>query len=247
MTRLFFKRIIFFALLMGAAVFLYWNYFVCQTQFDGHVLKNNKPLIVFDFDGTVADSWPHIIKIMNRISPEYGFKQIPYADKDKYRNIELKQVLKGLDIGSLRLPFVVKRVRKEIQKDILNIKMVPGMKQLLDTLKNQGYNLGIVTSNSVANTKKFLKHNNVGDIDFIYSSTCVGDKDKLIKDVIQKSQIDPENIYYVGDEVRDIEAAQKTGVKSIAVTWGFSSKKLIEQSNPDYLINDPMDLPKFLN
>ena len=44
------------------------------------------------------------------------------------------------------------------------------------------------------------------------------------------------------DEVRDIEAARKSGIKSVAVTWGYNSKDALLKENPDFLINSPDEL-----
>jgi len=242
MKRRFFKRIFAFALLLGGLAFLYWNYFVCQTQFSGEIPKDNKTLIIFDFDGTVADSWKHVVRIMNRIAPEYGFNHISHENQENFRNMELKQILKEIEVGTLKLPFVVKRVRKEMQKNIESIDIVPGVKLLFDQLKKKNYSIGIVTSNSIENTKKFLKRHNITNVDFIYSSICLHGKDKLIKDIMAQASIDGEKVYFVGDEVRDIEAAHKAKTQSIAVTWGFSNESLLLQSNPGYITKKPSEI-----
>jgi phosphoglycolate phosphatase-like HAD superfamily hydrolase len=49
-------------------------------------------------------------------------------------------------------------------------------------------------------------------------------------------------ILFVGDELRDIEAAQETGVHMAAVTWGYNSTAALEAAGPDYLIADPMGI-----
>ena len=184
---------------------------------------------------------------MNRIAPEYGFKYISQEDQENYRSVELKQMLKEIGVGSLKLPFVVKRVRKEMQKEIESIDMVSGIKPLFEGLKEKNCNIGIITSNSVENTQKFLKRHAVDNVDFIYSSTCLNGKDKLIKDIMtRRSSLDSNKVYFVGDEVKDIEAAQKAKVHSIAVTWGFSNEALLQQSNPDYITHTPSEIMGFI-
>jgi phosphoglycolate phosphatase-like HAD superfamily hydrolase len=46
----------------------------------------------------------------------------------------------------------------------------------------------------------------------------------------------------VCDEVRDIEAAKKSGIKSIAVAWGYNTKDALIKENPDFLVNSPDEL-----
>ena len=50
------------------------------------------------------------------------------------------------------------------------------------------------------------------------------------------------NVYFVGDEVRDIEAGKKTRIKTIAVSWGYNTKDALARERPDYLIDSPLDL-----
>ena len=51
---------------------------------------------------------------------------------------------------------------------------------------------------------------------------------------------------YVGDEVRDVEAAEKAGVAVAAVTWGFHSGSLLQSHSPDHLVTDPRQLVKLI-
>ena len=57
-----------------------------------------------------------------------------------------------------------------------------------------------------------------------------------------KQALHPSNVLYVGDEVRDIEAAKKAGIRIAAVTWGYNSKKALEAYKPDYLVTKPEEL-----
>jgi phosphoglycolate phosphatase len=160
--------------------------------------------------------------------------------------MELKQVLKEIGVGTLKLPFVVRRVRTEMQKSLEKIRPAADIKTLFGALKEKQYNVGIVTSNSAENTRKFLKQNNIDNVDFVYSSSCLYGKDKLIKNIMGRASINPTQIYFVGDEIRDVEAAHKAHIKSVAVTWGFSDESLLRQSNPDYIIHNPMELINFI-
>ena len=50
------------------------------------------------------------------------------------------------------------------------------------------------------------------------------------------------DVYFVGDEVRDIEAGKKAGIKTIAVSWGYNTKDALAKEQPDYIIDTPLDL-----
>ena len=81
-------------------------------------------------------------------------------------------------------------------------------------------------------------------LDFIYSANTLFGKDKIIKKLIKQYQLPLERTYYVGDETRDIEAAKKSNVQVVAVTWGFNSADVLARYKPDYLIDNPKNKRK---
>jgi phosphoglycolate phosphatase len=52
----------------------------------------------------------------------------------------------------------------------------------------------------------------------------------------------PDNVLYVGDEVRDIVACKKAGVKIAWVDWGYDLKEAVADEKPDYLISNPLEI-----
>ena len=67
-------------------------------------------------------------------------------------------------------------------------------------------------------------------------------KDQKIKKAIKQYQFSTSDTTYIGDESRDVKAAKKAGVKSIAVAWGFEGRKLLEMARPDKIIDKPSQL-----
>ena len=78
--------------------------------------------------------------------------------------------------------------------------------------------------------------------DFIYSGTILFGKSKAINKFLKQENIKPEAVIYVGDEIRDIEAARRSEIKVIAVSWGFNSEQVLAELHPDYLIQNPAEL-----
>ena len=64
----------------------------------------------------------------------------------------------------------------------------------------------------------------------------------LLKRIIKKYKIDKSQTYYIGDETRDIDAAKKNGVKSIAVTWGYNSEQVLLKYKPSFIAQKPEDI-----
>lgn len=201
-----------------------------------------KKIILFDFDGTIADSMKSILKIINRLSKEFGYKKIRDEEIDRYRNKEVKESFQELGISIIKLPFVVQRIRSELNKEIKALELIKGIKIALLNLKKSGYKLGILTSNSEGNVIQFLRKNNLEIFDFIYCGSSLFGKGRVIRSCLKNHRLKSEEVIYVGDETRDIEAAKKVKIKVIAVSWGFNKREILESLDPEYLINTPEEL-----
>jgi phosphoglycolate phosphatase len=199
--------------------------------------------IVFDFDGTIADSLDVAIKISNSIAPEFHCKPIRQEDKEKLRAKKAQEFFKSYGITLFKLPFLALRIRQELAKHITEIKPVKNIEASLRKIKFAGFKLGILTSNSKENVAKFLEKNGFTDIfDFIYTGRNLFGKDKVMRHLFKDKNISQKDIIYVGDETRDIEASQKVGIPIVSVSWGFNSKKPLANLNPDQIADNPAEL-----
>ena len=94
--------------------------------------------------------------------------------------------------------------------------------------------------------KKFLHANNLDQFDFFYTAKKVFGKDKTISKIIKDMKLEKSGVYFVGDEVRDIEAGKKAGINTIAVSWGYNTKAALDKEHPDYLIDFPLELENII-
>ena len=202
-----------------------------------------KKVIMFDFDGTIADTLDAIVSITNRLAVEFGYKQTTQEELAQIQNLNSKEIIKQSGISIFKLPFLLRKVKAELNKEIQRVRPISGIKEALIELKNQGNRLGILTSNSSANVVAFLETNGLEDLfDFIYSGKTLFGKSKVMNNLLKQENIDPKTAIYVGDETRDIEAARKSHIKAIAVSWGFNSAEVLAKQNPDFLIHQPNQL-----
>lgn len=200
-------------------------------------------VIIFDFDGTLADTLETIVNITNRLAKTYGYQVTQPEKLAQIRNMSSREIVKQSKISIFKLPFLLKRIKAELQKDIQLIKPIAGIPEALIKLKNEGFFLGIITSNSEENVKIFLKKNGMEDLfSFIYSENTLFSKHKALNKFMKKNDLFSEQVIYVGDETRDIEASQKIHVKVIAVSWGYNSQEALAKQNPDFLITQPSEL-----
>ena len=85
-----------------------------------------------------------------------------------------------------------------------------------------------------------MSHSSLGSIREEIIKAC--NKTKIINNVLRQKQIKTQEVIYVGDETRDIEASKKANVKICSVTWGFNSEEALAKENPDFLIHHPREL-----
>ncbi len=206
-----------------------------------------KPVVIFDFDGTVANTLDSIISIMNDLSDEFGFRKIQKEDVEYLRGKRPREILRHLGISLLKLPFVIRKARKEIHSHIATLNPSVDLLPVLKTLKENGCQLGIVTTNTEENVRKFLHANNLLDsFDFVRTARNVFGKDRAISKIIKEKNLEESSVYFVGDEVRDIEAGKKARVRTIAVSWGYNTKSALLKESPDHIADSPLGLEKIL-
>ncbi|MEA5581313.1 HAD-IA family hydrolase [Nodularia harveyana UHCC-0300] len=200
-------------------------------------------VIIFDFDGTIADTVDALVTIANRLAVEFGYIQITPEELDLLKNFTPREIIKYSGISLFKIPFLLKKVKGELKEKIQELKPIAGIDAALIELHNQGYRLGIITSNSQENVTAFLKNNELEQFfDFIYSGVTIFGKTTIINNVLKQKKLNTQAVVYVGDEIRDIEASQKANIKVIAVTWGFNSPEALAKQNPDFLIHQPSEL-----
>lgn len=200
-------------------------------------------VVLFDFDGTIVDSVDAGILITNRLANEFGFPPFDEETLAELKNLGSRAALKQSRIPVWKLPFLIRRFAYELNQEIPHLKLFPDMKETLLELKQQNCLLGIVSTNSVKNIQEFLRVQQLSaTFDVISANYSVFGKSRLIQKIIRQQKLQLDRVYYVGDETRDIEAAKKSGVRSIAATWGINSAEILLQHDPDFLIDHPKEL-----
>jgi phosphoglycolate phosphatase len=198
--------------------------------------------VIFDFDGTIADTFPTIVKLFNEIAEENGFPIITEKNLDEVRNHSAMELVKKYKVSPLRLLKFQKDFQKNIYGQIENIPIHKGITEMLNKLKKMGLIVGVVTSNSQENVEKFLKLHDIS-LDFVHSERNIFGKGVVLRKLIKLNKVSSDQVIYVGDEVRDIEAARGAKMKVAAVTWGMNSKERLEKAKPDYIVDNTPLIP----
>jgi len=204
-------------------------------------------IIIFDFDGVIADTIPYSIKKVVEISKL--FKVTELSEKQIINEIRTKSYQElingGMKIQWFKLPFmmlIIRRMQHKLFNEIETIKIFSGIKKTIKDLKNKGYKLTILSSNLEKNVRKFLELNKIDTFDLIHCGTHILGKSEAINSFLKKNNFNRNEVIYIGDEIRDVQACKKSGIKMIGVSWGLTRSEILQKYEVDYLANKPSDI-----
>lgn len=198
--------------------------------------------IIFDFDGTIANSMPLVVDIARMLLPN-----VDLSDEriEHVRNVPPKQAIKEAHVPYVKIPGLLVKGKRLLSKRLDEIQIAKNLDKVIKQLHEEGYKLYVVSSNSETNIRLFLdKYNIKHYFTAIYGNVGLFSKSQTLRKVIRWQKLQPKECLYVGDEARDIEAAKKVHIHIAAVTWGFSGKKILKSYKPDFLVSDPAELLK---
>lgn len=203
-----------------------------------------KYILIFDFDGTIADTHRYLVDISNRLAQEFNYNKINLNELDDLKNKSSQEIIHYLKIPVMKIPAIIAKGKKEFHKGIADIRPFYGIKDILLRIKETGTTIGILSSNSLENINKFLQNHDMEFFDFIHATPKLWSKNTSLKKLIKSNGFSIDQILYVGDEIRDISAAKKVGIKVAAVGWGYNSAKALRKYNPDYVLQTPDEIYK---
>lgn len=230
------KNIMF--LIIGIVLSLGGGYVILQRSQQYPILQ--APVVIFDFDGTLANSLSTTVRVVNQLLAEDGYPATVQASE--FQTKHLTAILKEHNIPLYKLPFFHKRALPLLKQVMTSITCVDGIANQLQKLCDIGYQLAIVTSNAEENVQSFLHHHRLEMFSVIYAQASIFGKQAVLKKFLKNSGLTTQDVIYIGDETRDITACHEAGIKVIGVSWGFNQRSLLEQAAPTGLIDHPDEL-----
>lgn len=200
--------------------------------------------IIFDFDGTVANTRAILLRLNKEIAAEAGREPFTEQEIAAVREMTYVQGMKYFKLPVRSIPKVGRMIMKSIKNHIDSLKPNKGIKTVLNELsKLDGLMIGLVSTNTRSNIYKFLDNHDLKDkFNFIATGVSVFGKQKKLKQVLKKYKLDAADCIYVGDEIRDIEATRKVPIRIIVVPWGFNTEKALKKNKPDWFIENASDI-----
>lgn len=184
-------------------------------------------LVLFDFDGTLADSFPWFLKTVNQIADKHRFRKIASHEIDMLRTYSSRELMAHLEMPLWKLPAVTGDMRRLMKENAAQIPLFDGIDRLLQGLANSGVDAAVVTSNSEENVRAVLGERNASLVrHFECGASMFGKKAKFRK-LLAATGIAPHQVLCVGDEIRDGQAAQAAGLDFAGVSWGYTKPEAL--------------------
>ncbi len=199
-------------------------------------------LIVFDFDGTLVDSFPAFLDCLNQAAEKHGFEKISDKDLHICRSISAIQLLRRLGIPFWKVPAITRDMRKAVLQHTHQIRPFEGIVELVQGLHARGISLAIVSSNSHECAKSVLGNQFLGLFEHrLFGASLLGKRYKL-KELLRNSKTPARLALYVGDELRDADAARSLGMDFCAVAWGYTLPEVFRTQHRLIPVNTPREL-----
>ncbi|MDF2377141.1 MAG: HAD-IA family hydrolase [Verrucomicrobiales bacterium] len=204
---------------------------------------HSKPLLIFDFDGTLANTLETGIGIFNDLAPDYGLKTVALDEARELRKLNTRALLDHLGISRVLAVKLGAHIRKVLHQQMDQVEMIQGTKEAVLELHRAGFRLGVLSSNSAENVRLVLRRFGLLEcFSFIEAGVSLFGKSHRILSVLKKESLTPGHAIYVGDETRDMEAARDSKVSGLAVCWGANGREAMETEGPDFCIDHPGEL-----
>lgn len=197
---------------------------------------------MFDFDGTLADSFPWAAGVANQVADRYGFNRIEENDYELLRGYDITKIMKHLEVPLWKLPTVVGHIQTLMAQDIREIALFEGIESLLQRLSNHGIILAIVSSNTEGNIRQVLGDETSSLIQYYECGVGIFGKSAKLKNVLRRSGVLPGDAVYIGDEIRDIQAARSINVACGGVSWGYNRVEALKEHSPWVVFDHPDDI-----
>jgi phosphoglycolate phosphatase len=189
-------------------------------------------LIIFDFDGTLADTFPWFTNIINKVADKYRFKKVSESDYEILRGLSAREIFKYLGIPLWKTPMIGNYISVLLSEDIRKISLLNGIDRLLKLLSTREVTIAILSSNSFTNISEVLGSENTALIDYFECGVLALGKRVKLRKILKKSKIPSSEAIFIGDEIRDCEAANKEGIAFGAVSWGYTRVESLESCKP---------------
>jgi phosphoglycolate phosphatase len=202
-------------------------------------------LLIFDFDGTLADSLPWFLAALDETARRFGFHRPDAAQIEALRGLDSRGIMRALGVPAWKVPAIANDLRRRAAEAPAP-PLFPGIETTLARLAEAGVTLAIASSNGSAHIRRALGAALAGRIAHFACDISLFGKAGRFRRILRESGIPAGAAMAVGDELRDIAAAREAGLAAGAVTWGYATAEALRRAGPDAVFEAPGDLARLL-
>ena len=190
-------------------------------------------LAIFDFDGTLADSFPWFSRVVNDVADRYRFKRIEPHEFDLLRTMDARTLMRRQGVAPWKIPFIANHVRRRKAKELDQTRLFDGVGDMLARLSDAEIKLALVSSNSEPNIRAILGVEMAQRFHYYECGASLFGKAARFGKVLARSATAASDAICIGDEIRDLEAARRQSIAFGAVTWGYTAPDALIARSPD--------------
>ena len=205
----------------------------------------HKTTLIFDFDGTIANTFDVMIDLFNTIISTYDIKPITKELLDTYLDLPLKKRIKAHGVKYRQVPFLIKDALSLHEPFLKQATPFEGINDILTHL-SKSYTLFIASSNKKELIESFLNTHEIHVFKKVYAKSSLFGKDKLLLSLLKKEKLNLEDVLYIGDELRDIEACEKIHMDILPVSYGYDKPSFLKKYYQKDIVASPEALYQYL-
>jgi phosphoglycolate phosphatase len=202
----------------------------------------NCKLVIFDFDGTLANSFPFVLAMLDELAEKFNTRKMNREDLPKLRHYSPHKIMKMHKVRIWKVPGILKYTRVLMRRDAHRIAKFEGIDELIRELSLRKIKLGIVTTNTRAIVEQVLGEDIFRLFNYFLGDVSLFGKPKALKKMLTLAGCENSETLAIGDELRDLDAAAKVKIPFGAVSWGFSSPEALSARNPLFTFTYPAQI-----
>ena len=200
--------------------------------------------VIFDFDGTLVDSLPGVIKVLESFTK----KRVSLHENElkEYRHKSFTELARNMRVAQWKWPLLALFGRRMFRHHLRSVHIHEGLEPILEYLHGK-VKLYVLSTNRQENIQKYLEwHKLEHYFTAIYGDASFFGKAKRMRQLLSEENLTSHEVWCVGDEVIDIRSAHQVGMPVISVTWGYASRIGLEAHHPEVIVDTATELKQAL-
>ncbi|MBN3835206.1 HAD hydrolase-like protein [Burkholderia sp. Ac-20344] len=185
-------------------------------------------LIAFDFDGTLADSLDSFLAALSEASRMHDFRDATPELRPALRGMSARDIIRALDVPMWKVPRVTIDMRRLMRPRIAQVALFPGVDETFDALAARGIRIAIATSNTEEIVRDRLGPRASSRVEHFACGIPLFGKARRLRALVHEAGVRNDEVLYVGDEIRDADAARRARIAFQGVAWGYTAPDALQ-------------------